>query len=370
MRLSGALYKKIRRYMVGKFIDSAKVRVRAGNGADGLAKFGGVGGRGGDIVLEATAGDTLDAFYKRWKKKGLASARNGDPSQVKRIFGHDGEPKVLSVPVGVAAYARNDLGGGVLLAELNENRERVVVARGGAGGSPENDFKGQKGESLHLQLDLKLIADVGLVGFPNAGKSTLLKAISNARPKVADYPFTTVRPEVGIIEYPDLTKVSMADLPGLLEGAHINRGMGHSFLRHIERTKLLLMVTDVTGFRLSPQHPMRSCIETIVLLIRELELYDPTLLSKPVMLVINKLDQPGSAEIFEEVKAQVAKLEEVFEEVPEEVRPSNVLQFQHVLGMSAKDGPAAVKELKKLIKNVLREQIMLPNEDDYEQGTV
>ncbi|XP_059480026.1 GTP-binding protein 10 homolog [Neocloeon triangulifer] len=369
MRFSAVLNKKIRRFMVGKFIDSAKVRVRGGNGADGLAKLGGVGGSGGDVVLQADAEESLDAFYKRWRRVPVVAAENGQPSARKRIFGHCGAASVLSVPIGVAAYRINDKGGGLMVGELNEIGERLVVAKGGAGGGPDNDFKGEKGEATFLQLDLKLIADCGLVGFPNAGKSTLLRAVSRAKPKVAAYPFTTVRPEVGFIEYPDKTKVSMADLPGLLEGAHLNRGMGHSFLRHIERTKLLVVVVDAEGFRLSPMHPERTCLQTVLLLARELELYEPTLLAKPALLVINKLDRPGALEVLENVRQQVdlqvADPEALLRDVPEEMRPSQPLIFRHVIGLSAHQGPEAVGHLKQLIKETLGEQIAQPDEDDY-----
>ncbi|KRT80231.1 50S ribosome-binding GTPase, partial [Oryctes borbonicus] len=131
---------------------------------------------------------------------------------------------------------------------------------------PKNGFLGSEGQNYSIKLDLKLISDIGLVGFPNAGKSTLLKAVSHAKPKIASYPFTTVRPNVGIMIYKDFRQISMADLPGLIEGAHANRGMGHRFLKHVERTKIILLVVDINGFQLSPQHEHRTCLDTIVLL--------------------------------------------------------------------------------------------------------
>jgi Obg family GTPase CgtA len=144
--------------------------------------------------------------------------------------------------------------------------------------------------------------DIGLVGFPNAGKSTLLKAVSHAKPKIASYPFTTVRPNVGIINYKDLREISMADLPGLIEGAYANKGMGHRFLKHVERTKLLLLIVDINGFQLSPQYPHRSCLETILLLNKELELYNKDLLEKPSMLLINKMDTENAQQKYVEIK--------------------------------------------------------------------
>lgn len=161
----------------------------------------------------------------------------------------------------------------------------------------------------------------------------------------------------------------MADLPGLLEGAHLNHGLGHSFLRHIERTKLLLLVADINGFRLSPQHAFRSCIETVILLNRELELYDETLLSKPALLVINKLNVAGSEKMYEDVLEQVQNLEEYVDDVPEEIRPTNVIKFAKVFGISANEGPVAVVELKRVIKDMMGEISVDENSlDDYEES--
>ncbi|XP_064105533.1 GTP-binding protein 10 homolog [Macrobrachium nipponense] len=172
----------------------------------GYPKFGGVGGKGGDVYVEAIAGET------------------------------------------------------------NKIGDKILVAKGGAGGSPANQFNGQHGQALNLTLELKLIADIGLVGFPNAGKSTLLKAISRAKPKIASYPFTTIRPNIGIVEYPDKRQISIADLPGLVEGSWANMGMGHKFLRHVERTNLLLYIVDINGFKMGPQYPHRTPIENVILL--------------------------------------------------------------------------------------------------------
>jgi len=161
----------------------------------------------------------------------------------------------------------------------------------------------------------------------------------------------------------------MADLPGLLEGAHKNHGLGHSFLRHIERTKLLLLVADVSGFRLSPQHPYRSCLETVILLNRELELYDETLFNKPALLVINKLDTLASRKTYEEILELVDNLEEVMDEVDEEIRPKNVLKFEKVFGISAKEGPSAVVELKEVIKDMMDKINVGVTDNDYEEST-
>ncbi|XP_063854556.1 GTP-binding protein 10 homolog isoform X1 [Scylla paramamosain] len=161
-----------------------------------------------------------------------------------------------------------------------------------------------------VKLELKLLADVGLVGFPNAGKSTLLWAISRARPKVASYPFTTLQPTLGVVEYSDMRRLTIADLPGLIEGAWANVGMGHCFLRHVERTHFLLFVVDINGFRLSPKQPYRSPTENVMLVNRELELYSPDLLSKPALLMVNKVDSPNAESCLQELLHNIKRMED------------------------------------------------------------
>ena len=170
----------------------------------------------------------------------------------------------------------------------------------GAGGCSGSSFIGTKGNVRNITLDLKIIADIGLVGFPNAGKSTLLKAISNARPKIASYPFTTIMPQIGVLEYSDYRQITVADLPGLIENAHKNIGMGHQFLKHVERTRLLMLIVDINGFQLSQKHQRRNCLENVYSLNKELELYDSTLLEKPSILLVNKMDLDGSIDKFVE----------------------------------------------------------------------
>jgi len=165
-----------------------------------------------------------------------------------------------------------------------------------------SNFLGTPGERKSIRLDLKLLGDVGFVGFPNAGKSTLLTAISRARPKIASYPFTTIKPNLGHCEFPDLRRITFADLPGLIEGAHQNEGMGHAFLKHVERTRVLLLVVDVNGFQFRPHSPLRSPLETILILNRELELYREDLLDKPAVLAVTKMDSKGAERTFEELK--------------------------------------------------------------------
>uniref|UniRef100_A0A2H8TF91 GTP-binding protein 10 n=1 Tax=Melanaphis sacchari TaxID=742174 RepID=A0A2H8TF91_9HEMI len=283
--------KPLRNYLKqnSRFLDSLRIHVKAGNGGFGFPRYGGEGGKGGDVCFVATEGMTLKDFLKKCPQKKIRAEMGGN-SHSRRILGQSGEDKKINVPTGIIVYNDKNL----LVGELNEPDSELIVGKGGDGGNKTNGYYGLKGESKSIKLELKLIADIGLVGFPNAGKSTLLKAISNAKPKIASYPFTTIRPNIGIMTYDDLQQISMADLPGLIEGAHCNIGMGHRFLRHVERTKLLVVVVDINGFQLNPKHKFRSCLDTVVLLNKELELYKEELLDKPAMLVINKMDTDGA----------------------------------------------------------------------------
>ena len=209
------------------------------------------------------------------------------------------------------------------------------MARGGLGGQQVTEFNGLKGEETKVVLDLKLIADVGLVGFPNAGKSSLLKAISRASPRIADYPckfsvihlviwsltcplffaVTTLKPQIGTITFDDLRQITIADLPGLIEGAHENAGLGHRFLKHIERTQILLLMIDINGFRLGHKYPHRTPLETLALLNKELELYGRNILSKPAVLIVNKMDTEGAEEKWKKLEPLIRRFNgnEIFE---------------------------------------------------------
>jgi GTP-binding protein len=283
------------------FIDKAVIEVEAGRGGDGCVSFrrekhvprggpdGGDGGDGGSVILIADThlNTLLDFHYKRRYKAG--SGGHGSGSNRK---GRNGKSITLRVPVGTLVY---DADTGDLLADLSRPGMRFVAARGGKGGRGNAHFatptrqtprfaeKGLPGERRTLRLELKLLADVGIVGMPNAGKSTLISRISAAKPKIADYPFTTLVPNLGVVRYQDQSFV-VADIPGLIEGAHAGVGLGHQFLRHVERARLLLYLLDVSPFATVPP------LEAFETLRRELELYNPDLARKPALVALNKID--------------------------------------------------------------------------------
>jgi len=284
------------------FIDEAIIQVKAGDGGDGCVSFrrekyvpkggpdGGDGGDGGSVIFVADPNkDTLLDFASRhhWK------APRGQAGMGKKMSGLSGEDLVIYVPPGTLIY---DAEHKILLADLDSPEKRVVVARKGKGGRGNWRFKtavnqaprfaepGTQGQERRLRLELKLIADIGLVGMPNAGKSTLLRSISAARPKVADYPFTTLDPQLGIVELEGGRRIVVADIPGLIEGAQHGQGLGHAFLRHIERTKVIVHMLDM--------YPMDGSdpAENYRKIRRELEAFSPTLAEKREIIAANKMD--------------------------------------------------------------------------------
>lgn len=283
------------------FIDRARIQVSAGDGGDGAVSFhtekyvpnggpdGGDGGRGGHVILIARDGiSTLQAF--RYRRK--FAAENGLKGGRRRQYGRSGKDLTIEVPVGAMIKdAEEDR----ILADLVEDGQTVIIARGGRGGKGNVHFAnsvrqaprfartGEPGEQRDLIVELKLLADVGLVGFPNTGKSTLLSVVSAARPKIGDYPFTTVEPSLGVVSVGDSSFV-MADIPGLIEGAHTGLGLGLAFLRHVERTRLILHVIDV-----SPETG-RDPVEGFDQINQEMTLYDPVLARRPQIVAINKTD--------------------------------------------------------------------------------
>lgn len=284
------------------FIDRAKIVVKGGDGGHGCVSFrrekfipkggpdGGDGGKGGSVYFRVDPSvDTLLDFSGRH----IWEAQNGQPGEGKNKHGADGQDLIIPVPPGTLVYddERN-----LLLADLDQEGMQVCIARGGRGGKGNKAFatsvrqtpryaqKGKPGQMRNLRLELKLIADVGLVGMPNAGKSTLISRCSKARPKIADYPFTTLSPVLGIVELSGFRRFVMADIPGLIEGAHKGAGLGHDFLRHIERTRILVHLLDI----LPTDHS--DLIANYHTIRKELELYSPKLLEKPEVIVLNKID--------------------------------------------------------------------------------
>lgn len=298
-----------------QFIDEAEISVRGGRGGDGCVSFrrethvpkggpdGGDGGDGGSVYIFADHHlSTLVELsgHHHWH------ARAGQPGSGQNRSGRAGEDVVIHVPPGTLIYDRDN---GALLRDLVEPGARVCVARGGRGGRgnarfaspthqvPREYERGGDGEERWLRLELKLIADVGIVGLPNAGKSTLLSRVSRARPKIADYPFTTLAPNLGIVALPGYRHFVMADIPGLIEGAHLGVGLGHDFLRHIERTRVILHLVD-----LFPMDGQPTPVEAYQTVRRELEHYSAALAAKPELVVVNKVDLASADSAADQLK--------------------------------------------------------------------
>ena len=335
------------------FVDRVKVFVQAGNGGRGSVSFrrekfvpkggpdGGDGGRGGNVILQADrhVDNLVNLFYEP-----LIKAKNGGHGMGKKMSGRAGADKIVKVPVGTVVWQWEE-SMPVILSEVEGSREAIstvsprdsstslgmtaktpvtdlardgeefVLCRGGAGGKGNVHFKssrnraprqyteGEEGEQGHFRFELRTIADAGLVGYPNAGKSTLLRKISAARPKVAAYPFTTLHPIVGVIEFPGYRRATVADIPGLIEGAHRGLGLGHEFLRHITRCRVLIFVVDIAGSE------GRNPVEDLQNLRREIDLYDPTLSSRAWFVVANKMDLPGATENLKALQERFPKLQ-------------------------------------------------------------
>ncbi|XP_066538535.1 GTP-binding protein 10 isoform X2 [Hoplias malabaricus] len=340
----------------GNFVDNLRLYVKGGSGGMGLPRLGGHGGNGGDVWVVAKKDITLKRMKDKYPQKRF-TAGVGSNSSIRALKGAKGQDVQVFAPVGISVTTDN----GRILGALNCEGDRVLVARGGQGGGPHSAFLPNKGQNRQIRLDLRLIADLGLVGFPNAGKSSLLKALSHASPVIASYPFTTLRPEVGKVMYEDHKQVSVADLPGLIEGAHMNRGMGHKFLKHIERTKQLLFVVDVSGFQLASNTQFRSAFEAVQLLTKELNLYKEELLTKPTILVVNKMDLPESEEKLRELETQLENQDELSQPLPEDGNPKNFLHFKHILPVSALTG-LGLPLLKTVIRQSLEEQAAMDTE--------
>jgi GTP-binding protein len=300
------------------FYDEVKVSFSAGNGGDGCFSFrrakyepkggpdGGDGGRGGNVYIvgDTNVADLTDYHYKPgWK------AKNGEPGRGSDQHGANGAAITLRLPIGTIVVDRDS---GDPIAEVLEHGVKVLLLEGGEGGKGNAQFKsstnqaprqftlGKPGESGDFRLIIKTIADVGLIGFPNAGKSTLLNMVTNAHPKTGAYPFTTIFPTVGVLEYPEqFERITLADIPGLIEGASENRGLGHRFLKHVERCKVLLIMLDMQGT------DGRDPLADYKVLMNELKLYMPGLVRKPELICANKMDEPDAPKNLEALRKKV-----------------------------------------------------------------
>jgi GTP-binding protein len=320
------------------FVDRVKVFAQAGKGGRGCVSFrrekfvpkggpdGGDGGRGGNVILRADrhVDNLANLFYEP-----LIKATNGGHGMGKKMSGRAGADKIAKIPVGTVVWREeeerptpnverptsNSEQLAIPLVDLTRDEQEFVLCCGGAGGKGNVHFKssrnraprqyteGEEGEQGYFLLELRTIADAGLVGYPNAGKSTLLRKISAARPKVAAYPFTTLHPILGVIEFPGYRRATVADIPGLIEGAHRGLGLGHEFLRHITRCRVLVFVLDVAGSE------GRDPVEDLRNLRREIDLYDPILSSRTWFVVANKMDLPGAKENLKALQKRFPKLQ-------------------------------------------------------------
>lgn len=342
------------------FADRAKIIIKSGKGGDGHVSFrrekyvpnggpdGGDGGKGGDIIFEVDEGMNTLADYRHKRK---FAAQNGEEGGKRNCHGKKGEDLILKVPEGtIICEAETDK----VIADMSGENRRQIVLKGGNGGlgnqhyatstmqAPKYAKPGQEAMELEVKLELKVIADVGLVGFPNVGKSTLLSRVTNAQPKIANYHFTTLNPNLGVVDFEDGGFV-IADIPGLIEGASEGIGLGHEFLRHIERTKVMIHIVDAASVE------GRDPIEDIRAINKELEAYNPKLLEKPQVIAANKIDA-----IYEGENEIIQKLRETFEPEGIEVYP--------ISAVSGKGVKELLYAVKKLLEHFSEEPIVFEQE--------
>ena len=297
------------------FTDFVRLKLRAGKGGNGVVawcreKFlpkggpsGGNGGPGGCVYLESDPNMfSLDPF----RNKTLLTAENGGAGSSNKKNGKRGQDLVVKIPCGTII---KDVTNQAILHDFGPEKERILLCKGGKGGLGNEFFKtpinqapnkatdGKLGEEVTIELELKLIADVGFVGFPNAGKSTLLNALSSTKVKTANYPFTTLQPNLSYLQFDDYSRIYLADIPGIIKDAHLNKGLGLSFLKHIERTSVIVYVVDISG------EERASALDDLITLRHELESYSKEMLEKPFLVAVNKIDTPLSAELIDEFNA-------------------------------------------------------------------
>lgn len=350
------------------FADRAKIYIRSGKGGDGHVSFrrelyvaaggpdGGDGGKGGDIIFEVDKGLNALTPY-RHKTKYVAG--DGEEGNKKRQHGKNGADLVLKVPEGTVLKEYTT---GKVVADLSGENKRVVVLKGGKGGLGNMHFAtstmqvpkyaqpGQDAQELTLLMELKVIADVGLVGFPNVGKSTFLSVISNARPEIADYHFTTLSPHLGVVDYKGIDGFVIADIPGLIEGASEGAGLGHDFLRHIERTKVLLHIVDAASVE------GRDPVDDINIIRNELKSYDETLLERPEIIAANKLDALDD----DAKKAVIKRLEKEFKK--------DGIPVFGISGVSGEGIAELLGEIKKILATLPSETTVFEPEFVYENA--
>lgn len=293
------------------FIDHAKIFVKAGDGGDGCNSFskgksqrykrpdGGDGGKGGDVIFKVDNNvQTLVDFYFRKHFK----AESGSNASSNHKNGHEGKDCILRVPIGTLLKDQFE---DITYCDLDVKGRSVIIAKGGEGGKGNSRWRvstpGKDGEEKHIILELKLVADIGIIGYPNAGKSSFISRVSNARPKIASYPFTTKTPLLGLVRLDSERSFLVCDIPGLIEGAHSGRGLGHEFLRHVERTKVLIHMIDMAGVEgRDPVHDLKS-------INNELKLYNPALIKRPQLLAANKMDIDCSKDNLKSFRKRIKK---------------------------------------------------------------
>lgn len=348
------------------FADSAKIFIKSGKGGDGHVSFrrelfvaaggpdGGDGGKGGDIIFEVDEGlNTLTDF--RMKRKYVAG--DGEPGGKRRCHGADAKNLIIKVPEGTVI---KDFESGKVIADMSGENRREVILRGGKGGFGNMNFAtatmqvpkfakpGQPGKEMFVLLELKVIADVGLVGFPNVGKSTLLSRVSNAKPKIANYHFTTLDPHLGVVDVKGAGGFVMADIPGLIEGASEGVGLGHDFLRHIERTKVLVHVVDAASTE------GRDPVEDIKTIMNELKGYDESLIDRPQVIAANKIDA-----IYDEENDNIKRIREAFPDI--KVFP--------ISGVSGKGIPELLYELVNILSTIDRTPTVFEKEFEIDYSS-